>query len=477
MKRLLLLAAIATATGCGGGSDKKDPNCNQADPAACGDGLVCEVVQGVGTRCAAPVVITGVVYDLSLGLDAGPIEGARVVPLDVNGAPVGSAATTDVNGAYSVQVPAERDANLAPVSGHVTLRADADGFATFPSGIRSAVPVDLSAATEVNAGATQWVVASSLTDVGLEPTSGAGTGRIHGNAAQATAGALVVAERADGTVRTGVADASGDYVIFNVPTGDWTVQGYTQGVNYQPAPVAGLTDLEDRLVNLAVKNRAAAAVTGSIQPTGQNQPATLDTTVVLVVRATYDLELDRGESPPGLVARLTNATGTTFHVAGVPDGEYTVLAAFGTDGYIRDVSGIGGTAPVEVLVENGVMTSAPGAFKITGAVSFADPGISPSSGTVGETLVTDSATPTFAWKAYPSATGGFDLVVFDSLGTPVWAPARLPAATLSTPYAGAALEAGRTYQVRVTAYDVNGNAVSRTEDLLGVFTYVPPAAP
>lgn len=470
MKRSLLLVTLVAAAGCGGGSSKHDTSCDPTKVDACSSGQVCEQVQGGTTACVAPVQVQGVVFDLAKDRTTGPIQDARVVPLDVNGAPLGSAATTATNGSYTVRVPAVRDTSGKPISAGVTLRADAMGYATFPSGIRSAVPLDLGGATLANG---VYTLSSSLTDVGLIVDSTAGTGKIHGAVAGVTtAGALVVAEQS-GIGHTGVADSSGHYVIFNLPVGDWSVQAYAKGMNHAPQTVAGLAANDDRLADIPLGAAATATVTGSIQPTGQNQPATLDTSVILVVQSTYDLAIDRGESPPGLV--VPNLTQTAFSLAGVPDGKYTILAAFGNDGYVRDVSGIGGTAPVDVEVVNGVMTSTPGSFKITGAVSFAaGGGITPSTGTDAGATLTNSLAPIFTWVAYPSlGTGSYHVTVFDALGTPIWTPAPIPAGTTSVTYSGPPLVANMTYQVRITAFDTGANQISRTEDLLGVFTYRP----
>ena len=157
-------------------------------------------------------------------------------------------------------------------------------------------------------------------------------------------------------------------------------------------------------------------------------------------------------------------------MTGVPDGTYVALAAFENDGYVRDVSGIGGTAPVIVTVVGGVMTSAQGNFKITGAVSLT--GITPTSGTEGSGTVVTSATPIFAWAPYPSA-DTYEVTVFDAFGTPIWAPIAYPSSTSSVTYSGPALQQGLTYQVRIAAFDTGGAQISRTEDLKGVFIYRP----
>lgn len=469
MKRIsLLLSVLLAAAGCGSDS-KDDPSCDPLKVDACGTGQVCERVQGGETVCADPVEVQGVVFDLATGSASGGILGARVVPLDVNGAPVGTAATTGPGGAYKVRVPAIRDAAGKPVAGAVTLRADAEGYATFPSGIRSAVPIDLSTAA---AGNGVWTVDSTLTDVGLVDDPEAGTASLHGTVAGVSAvGALVVAEPTGvvgGVGRTGVADSSGSYAIFNLPAGSWTVKAYAKGLNHAAADAANLAENEDRALDLATRAVAPAVVTGSIQRTGQNQPTTLETSVILVVQSTYDLLLDRGESPPGLI--VPDLTASSYSLAGVPDGTYVALAAFGNDGYVRDVSGIGGTDPIVVTVADGAMTSAPGGFKITGPVDLV--GITPATGTEGAATLTNLLTPTFDWDDYSSA-AEYEVIVFDALGTPVWTPGRFPSATTAVVYAGDALLPGMTYQVRISAFDTGGAQISRTEDLKGVFTYRP----
>lgn len=472
MKRSLVLVLALAAAGCGGGS-KHASSCDPTKVDACGGGQVCEQIQGGTTGCFAPVEVKGVVFDLAGTTASDPIQGARVVPLDVNGAPLGSAATTGPSGAYTVRVPATRDAGGKPVSG-VTLRADAAGYATFPSGIRSAVPIVLDTATLANGVWTVTSASTPLTDVGLVADPSAGTARIHGAVAGVSrAGALVVATPAgvaDAAGRTGIADADGSYVLFNLPAGDWTVQAYAKGLSHAAKAVAGLGSGEDRLVDLATRTGATAAVSGSVQRTGQRLPnPAVATSVILVVRSTFDAGIDRGESPPGLVVTVPADQGT-YTVTGVPDGEYVALAAFENDGYVRDVSGIGGTDPVIVTVADGVVTTPQGNFKITGAVGLT--GITPSSGAEGSATVVTSAAPTFAWGSYPSA-DTYEVTVFNWLGDAIWGPVTLPSSTTSVDFAGPALQDAMTYQVRIAAFDTGGSQISRTEDLKGLFVYRP----
>jgi hypothetical protein len=476
--RLLAILALATAAATAGCGSSNDSNtCDLATRGGCASGTACEAVQGGSTtsgQCFQPVVLTGQVYRLA---DKAGVAGARVVALDVNRAPVTEVAVSGTDGTYSLQVPATRQANGAPVAQEITLRADAPGYKSFPSGIRVAVPVDLSAAV---AGSGRYGLQSSLTNLGLDTTAAGAT--IHGKVASPpVSGALVVAEPSGGGAgQTAIAATDGSYAIYNLAAGDWTVTAYAKGANYSPAAVATLGATEDRLENLSVKNTTTATVTGSFQPTGQNQPASLNTSAILVVRSTYSAAIDRGDAPPAL--RAGGLTSPSFSIDGVPDGQYVVLAAFENDGYVRDLSGIGGTAPVDVSVVNGVMTSAAQSFKITGAITLGTDAsgtspITPVSATapqLGDVWNATGATPTFSWLSYSSA-HAYQVSVVDDRGNEIWAPARVndTPGTMSIVYAGPALVAGSTYQVRLFAFDNGGNQISRTEDLKGIFTYQP----
>ena len=469
MKRIpLLLSILLAAAGCGSDS-KGDHSCDPLKADACGAGQVCEQVQGGKTACADPVEVQGVVFDLASGSATGGILGARVVPLDVNGAPVGTAATTGPGGAYKVRVPATRDANGKPVAGAVTLRADAETYATFPSGIRSAVPIDLAIAA---AGNGVWTVHSSLTDVGLVKDPGAGTASLHGTVAGVSAvGALVVAEPTGvvgGVGRTGVADASGSYVIFNLPAGDWTVKAYAKGVNHAPATAAGLAANEDRALDLATRAVATVSISGNIQRTGR-EPAQPRRRHLGHPGGQVHLRRRhrprrvapgpglRGARGPGHVLRGRRARRRVHRAGRLRERRLRARR-------LRHRR----TAPVPVTVVDGVMTSAPGNFKITGALSLTATGISPATATKGSATVVGSLAPTFAWASYPSA-AEYEVTVFDALGSPVWAPTRYPSSTTTVTYAGPALSRDLTYQVRVVAFDTGGSQISRTEDLKGVF--------
>jgi len=476
---LLPVVLSALAAGCGGNSAPKS-SCDPNATGSCSSGLVCEQVAGGQPTCFAPLEVAGRVFDLGNSNAAtNGILSARVVALDANRAPASKVAVSGTNGAYQIQLPWQRNADGSPVAGSITLRADASGFQTFPSGLRLALPINVTSAVK---GATAWTLQSVQTDVGLiKLPSTVNLASIHGTVADPPGGVgvLVVASPAGstqaGTGFTGIADADGTYAIFNLPAAatpgtNYDVQAYAAGANYDPG-AATLLPGDDKAVNLTLKNTATATVTGMVDITGQNLPATPVTSVILVVKSTFDPNLARGEAPPGL--RVGGVTGA-YSIPGIPDGTYVVLAAFENDGMVRDISGIGGTATVEAVVSGGAVTSCSNScqFKITGAVTLDTPFVAPYDTTPWPAT---SATPAFSWLAYPSV-DTYVVSVIDAFGNQALAPTTVSKLSTSFTYpstGAATLVPGMYYQLRVqvTQLGVTGPA-SQSEDLKGVF-YVP----
>src|SRR3990172_8625973 len=140
MPRRITFALILALAACGT-SEKK--TCSVTAQTGCDSGKVCENVSGGSPACFEPVLLTGSVFDLA-SAEAG--SGARLVALDVTRPPVSAVAISAADGRYSLALPRDRDASGAPVDGAVTLRADATGYQSFPSGLRPALPIDISAA-------------------------------------------------------------------------------------------------------------------------------------------------------------------------------------------------------------------------------------------------------------------------------------------------------------------------------------------
>lgn len=497
-------AAALVASGCGGNSGKK--TCFET---GCGSGLVCETVVGGAPACFDQIYVSGRVYDLAIAdTSTNGLADARVVGQDVNGAPVSSVAISGAGGHYEFSVAAPRNSDGSPASGSVTLRVDRAGFEPFPFGLRTALPIALTGATH---GSGRWTVQGSLTDVGLDAIASAPAGEITGTVQLPSSGGVLVVAECGGVGYTAVPGSDGTYAIFNVPDGTCEVAAYAKGVNYAPVNVtvagAGTNPVTADLARSAVRT---ATVSGSVQFVSSTFWDY--TSVLLVVDSTYDAARVRGIAPPGLKASGVTK-GSNWTISGIPDGHYRVLAAFETDYVVRDPSDIGGTAVLEFQVVNGVPLLMDGTtaaaslqgFKITGAVRLtapiadgtgvcstssapyalpADPGTLPVGG-----CTTTSATPSFAWMSYAS-TDVYEVTVVDELGATVWqaqvdkgASGVTYGATASpvsnTLFDAQALATGATYQVRVKAQTTEPQSgavtstLSTSEDLLGVFTFVP----
>lgn len=447
------------------GCSSSSSTCDPVAQTGCDEGLVCEEVIGGDPGCFAPVVVRGSVFDLA---DDGAIEGATVVALDANRAPASTVAVTDLLGNYEIQVTRQRDTDGNPLGGDITLRADAAGFQTFPSGIRQALPVDLSAPVDVDG---LLVVQNTATDIGLIALpSGAGSNEIFGTVQvpSTSTGVLIVAETNSGQGTQGftaIAGRKGSYRIFNLPDGDFSVTGYAKSVSYAAESVS-LSGGEEAEVDLSLSEDASGTVTGSVQIV--NPGAGDGTSYILVVESTFDETLARGETPPGLRAPEGTALigSGTWTIEGVPAGSYKVLGAFENDRLVRDPDfGQGNTEIVRVDVVAGQSVEAP-SFKITGALDVISPG--------AEGAEEVSGIPVFSWVD-DSGEDRYAIEVYDAFGETIWTDSNVPGSSGSNPevpYGGPALQSGMFYQFRVTSFDVNDRPLSRTEDLKGVF-FVP----
>ena len=435
---------------------KKDETCDPIVADSCDEGLVCEEVEGGEPACFPPLGIEGRVFDLET---EDGIGAARVTALDANGSPAASVAVSDADGIYALSIPAVRDEDGEPIRSDVTLRADASGYVSFPSGVRTALPIDLSAATASDDG---WTVASAATDIGLvAQPDGTGTASIYGTVerTQDGTGVLVVVEQGDEGV-SAVADIDGSYAVFNLASGSADVTAYARGASYEHV-AAQLDDGAATEVDLAGTDAARGAVSGNVQIV--NAPGGATTSVILVVESTFDDVLARGDMPPGLRAPSPpaepNVSGD-YSITGVPAGSYVLLASFENDGLVRDPdTSIGGTQIQHIEVVGGETISAEG-FKVTEALALTSPGSD------APEMVTEA--PLLRWED-DSSEDTYAVEVFDALGHLAWSE-QIEGVSGDDPSLlyGGPLESGMYYQFRVTSIK-DGVPISRTEDLRGVF--------
>lgn len=451
--------------------------CDPGDPDApqCEEWLVCEPVDNeIGYVCGAPLEIRGMVID---GLDEMPIADALVAALDETGTPVGDSTRSDPDGRYVLRVSARRDPSGELASAFKwTMFSAAVDYAPFPGGIRPAIPVDATGATEESGDDDHAikVIENITTTIALLPLPTGGGSTVAGTVGgEDPGGTLVVAEGGAGVSRYSIADASGNYVIFNVPSGAASIRGYRVGLELAPrsasVAAADLNEVDLEVIAEGVDELATLAGSVNIVNAGGGSA----TSVVLVPVSVFDTMLERGPVPMGLRApsppEAPSVSGG-FQIAGVPSGTYKALAAFENDLLVRDPDvSIGGTTLQEVVVPLGAgTTSLAESFKITGALEVMSPG--------ADAPEWIPEAPTLVW-ADDSSEDGYHLWVWDAFGTLVWEVPEVPRVTgnneVSVAWAGPALQTGMAYQFRAASYhDENGQVfISRTEDLRGVFFF------
>jgi hypothetical protein len=399
-----------------------------------------------------------------------------VIGIDSEGSAATTVSKTDGAGEYALELPIARDEDGRPVDATFTLNGSAQGYQRFPAGVRVALPISTTDATEQERG---WVLQSALTDIGLIPLPDADRQVISGTIAAAEidadgrplsdiTGVLVVAS--DGTnTFSATTDRDGNFTIFNVEDGDYEVSAYaaelqvdSESTRVNGSDVDGLT--------LTENDRRTVTVSGNVQIV--NAPGGAQTSVILVVRDTFDPTAARGEVPRGLRAPRTGVPNVSgdFTIEGVPDGDYVVLAAYENDDLVRDPdTNISGTDFVFIEVDASVDTSQSisESFKVTEALEVMSPGANRPEEV--------SAAPTLTW-ADDSSEDWYEVRVFDAFGDEVWSDLDVPSvsgnSSVSVDYEGP-LEPGMYYQFRVLSWRQPGNGtpapISATEDLRGVF--------
>ncbi len=494
IRRAVILLVLVLQPGCGGsGGEACDPTvvdcaeggvclfdrvsaeyacvdaCDPLDADACSARYTCEPISDQEDRmaCVEEALLKGMVFDL---ISEAPIANALVMASNAATAEATNIVKTDANGAWAIPIHVARNSHGDPATGDIyTLFAAAQDHVPYPSIMRPVVPVTVTQFDpESDDDPTSvWEFASALTDIGLLPVKTADQGRpsISGSLPAAAGGALVVAECVVAPCPYSYTDHAGQFTIFNVATGNYTIAAYKKGLFVEPKPVAvAATDLTG--VSLEASTFQGGTITGSVSIV--NAPGGSVTSVVLVPESTFHEALITGVVGPGLRAPEPPAVpnvGGAWTITGVPAGDYVVLAAFENDGLIRDPDPtISGTQIVHFTFSAAAPTADIDAFKVTEALEIVSPGAS-------EPEAIEQGTPTFRWKD-DSSEDEYVLKVYDMYGDLVWEHSMEGVSTgaeVSLMYTGTqALVPGMYYQWKVTSLKKDA-PISTTEDLLGVF--------
>lgn len=277
--------------------------------------------------------------------------------------------------------------------GVYTARVQAAGFEPSPPQGTGSVPFTVVRAATHSASVNLDALAAPAT-----------VAVIRGNAD--TAGALIVAEStsAPGVASSGFTDSDGNYVLFNVVPGDYTVTAFKAGFVSTTA-LQTVAALDNVTVNLDVTAQSSlATVSGSLTfLAAQNG--------VIDITLRHPVTLD---TIPGL--NTTNSS-TTYALARVPPGDYLIWATFANDDYVMDPDWINKNGGYPEALEVSVAgTNLDFDLSITDAVILASP---TNTAAVVVPAVVDTLTPDFQWTAYPQ-TKQYVVEVFDLEGNSIW---------------------------------------------------------
>ncbi|NRB38744.1 MAG: carboxypeptidase regulatory-like domain-containing protein [Pseudomonadales bacterium] len=420
--------------------------------------------------------------DLSLmvssAADQSALADVLVFIFDNNNAFVESA-KTDANGLLELTLE----------QGTYTARIQAQGYEMSPPRGVAAVPFEVVANEDLDS----TIELSVNEDAALE------NAWVNGNLGD-NSGVLVVASAGEIAV-SALTDDKGNYTLFNVAAGEYTLTSYHAGM--MATPVMQAIAEGENTVNISVEmNDSLPSLTGNLSFIAGGTKKSTDVSLL------HPVTLD-------VIPGLTISTDNTYTLKGIPSGSYIAWASFANDLNVMDPDWIfknGPTADEALSVTvtmDSVLTADDSStlnFSLTGAVQQA----SPTNAVDGLAIPAevDTLTPTFTWKdgvsSYSSA-DQFVLEVFDLQGNSVWGGptettilgeaaaagsaagthTHIPGDVYSKEFnfddAGAMLEDGKTYIWRVTAYqnkmdsDISAKrniAQSTSEDQMGLFKVV-----
>lgn len=394
-------------------------------------------------------------------MDYTPVEDASITVYDSSNILVTKGLTVNGNFEYS----------LSP--GTYTIMVAAQEYLPVPPARQNAVPFAI-----IDGQTTDQNVALD------EHPDAATTGQISGYTltpapdSSGVSGVLVVAkDDALSLSASAITGPDGDYVIYNVIPGNYTLEVYLAGYREASLPVTVDVIAADSYEadDIEIEVHENADLSGQI-------------TFLAVTNGIVDITLihpDTLDTIPGL-STLNN--GTTYLLEAIPPGTYIAWASFRNDGYVMDPDHIAKFGIPEVIYTD-VSVNQTLDFSVTGAITITDP-TNAARPVIPEVVNTDE--PTFTWIPYPSAKE-YIVEVFDSQGNTIWGGFDA-AGVVQHPqidfhqtsvvfnFDGTAtilLQDGETYRWKIYADDDDAlnvqTLLSSSEDQMGLFKYGVPS--
>ena len=319
--------------------------------------------------------VTGTVIDANT--DVG-LEGVRIILFESNSNSPITSLTTDAEGKYKVEA----------IAGSYYLKLYHNGYNQVPPKGMSPVPFTVSVGNELSQ------------PYEMSPSEVRNGGYIKGKVSEGAtpiAGVLVVAEQ-NGQGYSAITDAAGEYFIYNLAEGSYSLKGWIAGYSSEQQTVSVAASTET-IQDLKLTTGATGAVTGSITFLASSAK---EVDITLVHPATR-------EPIPGLMTK----TSQNYTILNVPSGTYIARATFQNDERVVDPDWIIKNGEPEVTVSNGSVSRD---FSLTGAVILNTPTNLP---TTTEPVVVNSTTPELSWTPY-SSTSDYVVEVSDANGNVIW---------------------------------------------------------
>src|SRR5215204_1155712 len=398
--------------------------------------------------------LKGIVKDAAT---SSPLENASLIIFNAdNNSPIGQTLKTNASGEFST--------DLAP--GNYFVKLSRQGYYPVPAPLLEAIPFAI-----ISGQSTQ-------NDAEMFPSSNSSAGWIQGKVTSGGSviqGALVVAIDATNKIAFSTSsDANGEYSIFNIPTGSFSVQAYLTAYNSNTVAASVTSNTATNGINIDLQKTGTAALTGSIR---NLSIANQEVDITLVHPITK-------ETIPGLTATTSNLN---YSLANIPNGIFIARATYINDTRVMDPDRIAKFGEPIVTVSGGACTPSTLTFDVTGPVTLNGP-TNPLSSTVP---VVASNKPTFQWAPY-SSTSDYVIEVMDaSTGQVVWGgfdkSGTLPVKNIVIPSSQTSIEynanatatinnlvAGKIYRWRVYASKNDQNSptgwtlISTSEDQVGL---------
>lgn len=241
----------------------------------------------------------------------------------------------------------------------------------------------------------------------LDALEGSGaTGFIVGFVQPAINNFLILTEsQSNGQKYSTTSGPDGVFIVYNLPYDDYVLDALKSGYEMSASSSASLSSTASvDTVHLGVTEYVGSSLEGAVTFLA-SENSVVDITL---------LDPETRAVVPGL-AVLNEASGLTYSITGIPDGEYEAWASLANDGYVIDPDWLfknpGGldvsfTTPIVSQLD----------FSVTDAITLQSP-TNPAEATIP--AMASAAVPTFRWNAYPSAKEYF-IEVRDINGKRLW---------------------------------------------------------